>query len=75
MTCYVRLTIIGGSGHVSVRHSNIWVYTDLLTSNLANLLIVNSCPRSNFFSLRVVNVWNAMSESVIAAPSVNSFNG
>ena len=29
--------------------------------------------RSNFFSVRVVNSWNALPEAVVSAPSVNTF--
>ena len=29
--------------------------------------------RSNFFSLRVVNIWNSLPDQVVSAPSVNAF--
>ena len=29
--------------------------------------------RANFFSVRVVNSWNSLPESVVAAPTLNSF--
>ena len=31
--------------------------------------------RQNFFSFRVVNMWNGLLESVVNAPSVDSFKG
>jgi ribonucleases P/MRP protein subunit RPP40 len=31
--------------------------------------------RSNFFGLRAANLWNDLPESVVMAPSVNSFKG
>lgn len=31
--------------------------------------------RSNFFSMRVVNLWNSLPEDVVSAPSLNAFKG
>ena len=31
--------------------------------------------RSNFFSMRVVNVWNSLPEDVVTAPSLNTYKG
>ena len=31
--------------------------------------------RSNFFSMRVVNLWNSLTEDVVTAPSLNVFKG
>jgi hypothetical protein len=39
-------------------------------------LIKEQCSRQvrmNFFSVRVVNVWNSLPEQVVSAPSVNAF--
>ena len=33
----------------------------------------NKKPRSNSFTLRVVNTWNSLPESVVSAPSLNAF--
>ena len=33
----------------------------------------NTETRRNFFSLRVVAIWNSLPDSVILAPSINSF--
>ncbi len=34
-----------------------------------------SLRRSNFFSMRVVNTWNSLTDEVVMAPSVNCFKG
>jgi ribonucleases P/MRP protein subunit RPP40 len=31
--------------------------------------------RSNFFNMRVVNLWNSLPEDVVSAPSLNTFKG
>ena len=31
--------------------------------------------RGNYFSTRVVNLWNSLPDSVVAAPSVDAFKG
>jgi hypothetical protein len=36
-------------------------------------VVFKASVRSNFFSQRVVNTWNSLPESVITAPTVNSF--
>ena len=52
--------------------------TGPLTRGHSLKLLKRSCNThliSNFFSMRVVNIWNAMPETVIAAPTVNCFKG
>ena len=34
---------------------------------------VYSARDSNFFSNRVINIWNALPDSIVKSPSVNSF--
>jgi len=31
--------------------------------------------RSNFYSIRIANLWNSLPEEVVGAPSVNCFKG
>ena len=33
-----------------------------------------SARDSNFLSNRVINIWNALPDSIVKSPSVNSFN-
>ena len=34
---------------------------------------VSSAVRQNFFSVRVVNAWNSLTEQVVSAPTLNAF--
>ena len=35
----------------------------------------NCYIRNNFFGMRIVNLWNSLSDTVATAPSVNCFKG